>query len=110
MLSITLAPNVREKLKNLLLEEDNDAAKMRIREVKAGSGCKSHIELRLSIDERDELEDEEEISVDGVPFVVHPDVIDTYGSVFSVSINEENGMPVVKTPNFEAGPACCKSK
>lgn len=38
MLEITLSPDVQEKLKSLLIEEDNDAAMVRIREVKAGAG------------------------------------------------------------------------
>lgn len=64
------------------------------------------MELRLSIDERDELEDEEEAVVDGIPFVVHPDVIDTYGSVFSITVCPESGQPRVKTPAGDAA-ACC---
>jgi len=38
MLNITLSPEICEKLKNLLIEEDNEDAMVRIREVKAGSG------------------------------------------------------------------------
>lgn len=66
------------------------------------------MELRLSIDERDELEDEEEATVEGIPFVVHPDVIDTYGSVFNITVCPESGQPQVKTPNSEAA-SCCNA-
>lgn len=38
MLNITISPELCGKLKELLAEEDNDNAKVRIREVKAGSG------------------------------------------------------------------------
>lgn len=38
MLNITISPELCEKLKDLLREEDNDDAMVRIREVKAGSG------------------------------------------------------------------------
>ena len=38
MLSITLSPELCEKLNQLLIEEDNEDARVRIREVKAGSG------------------------------------------------------------------------
>ena len=38
MLTITVSPEVREKLKSLLAEEDNEDAVVRIREVKAGAG------------------------------------------------------------------------
>ena len=67
------------------------------------------MELRLSIDERDELEDEEEATVEGIPFVVHPDVIDTYGSVFSITVCPESGQPRVKTPNSDAAAGCSAS-
>jgi Fe-S cluster assembly iron-binding protein IscA len=107
MLNITLTPEIREKLKSLLIEENNEDALVRIREVKAGTACKSHIELRLSIDELNELEDEEELTVEGIPFVVTADVIDTYGSFFSISLCPESGQPKVSTPNGIAAPSCC---
>ena len=68
------------------------------------------MELRLSIDERDELEDEEEITVQGIPFIVHPDVIDTYGTVFNISICTESGQPKVTTPNGDSTPSCNGTK
>ena len=68
------------------------------------------MELRLSIDERDELEDEEEITVQGIPFVVHPDVIDTYGAVFSISVCPESGQPKVTTPNSTSIESCNGTK
>lgn len=107
MLNITLPPEMREKLKKLLIEENNEESFVRIREVKAGTACKSHIELRLSIDERNELEDEEELIVEGIPFVVTADVIDTYGSFFSISVCPESGQPKVSAPNCAAAPSCC---
>lgn len=64
------------------------------------------MELRLSIDERDDLEDELEANVDGIPFIVHPDVVDTYGKIFSIAVNPENGQPKVSTPNGDPAPTC----
>jgi hypothetical protein len=65
------------------------------------------MELRLSIDERDDLEDELEATVEGIPFIVHPDVTDTYGKVFSIAVNPENGQPKVSTPNGDAAASSC---
>lgn len=48
--------------------------------------------LRLSIDEREEEDVEGES--ESLPFVIAEDLVDTYGSNFSVSL-DENKMPVV---------------
>lgn len=64
------------------------------------------MELRLSIDEREDEDEEQEVEVSGMPFVVNNDVVDTYGSVYNISM-DENGMPSVKTPGTaKEAPAC----
>lgn len=50
--------------------------------------------LRLGIDEKDELEDDVEAVCDGLPFVVHPDVISSYGNEFHIELDELN-RPIV---------------
>ncbi len=94
MLEITLSPESSEKFKNLLAEEDSDDAVLRIREVKVGMACKSHMELRMSVDEREDPDEEQEVEVNGMPFVVNNDVVDTYGSRFSIAL-DENTLPKV---------------
>ena len=59
MLNIPLSPEAAARFKELLAEEDNEDAVFRIREVKVGMACKSHMELRMGIDERED-EDEEQ--------------------------------------------------
>ena len=43
------------------------------------------MELRVSLDEREDPDEEQEIEVEGLPFVVNEDVIDSYG------ISADNG-------------------
>ena len=57
MLNITLSPEAAARFKELLAEEDNEDAVFRIREVKVGMACKSHMELRMGIDEREDEDD-----------------------------------------------------
>lgn len=52
------------------------------------------MELRVSLDEREDADEEEEVTVEGLPFVASLDVIDSYGSVYSISA-DEGGMPRV---------------
>ena len=68
MLQVTIVPEVAAKLKELLTEDED--AVFRIRETKVGGGCKSRIELRISPDEREDPDEEQEIRVDGLPIVV----------------------------------------
>lgn len=95
MLNIAIAPEVSAKFQELLKKEDSEDAVFRIREVKVGGGCKSHIELRVSLDEREDPEEEREIKVEGMPFVLSNEVIDSYGLKYTIFVNE-NDMPGVK--------------
>ena len=61
MLNITLSPEAAARFKELLAEEDNEDAVFRIREVKVGMACKSHMELRMGIDEREDEDEEQEV-------------------------------------------------
>ena len=95
MLELVLTPAVVEKLQTLLKNEHNEDTVLRIKETKVGAGCKSHIELRLGIDEREDSEEEQELTLENIPFVVGNDVIDSYGEKFSISLNEDQ-FPVIK--------------
>ncbi len=95
MLKITMTPEIADKFKAILKEEDSDDAVFRIREAKVGGGCKSRIELRVSPDERDDPDEEKEVTVDGIPFVVGNDVIESYGSEFSIFVDDHD-MPAVR--------------
>ena len=92
MLEITLSREAIAKFKALLTEEDNEDAVYRIREAKVGCACKSHMELRMGIDEREE--EEQEANVEGIPFIISNDVIDIYGSRYSIDI-DENKLPQI---------------
>jgi|GEM_PF-529984 Uncharacterized conserved protein len=94
MIQINITPEISEKFKKLLVEENNDDAVFRIRESKVGGGCKSRIELKVSLDEREDPEEESEVTVDGIPFVVSSDVIDSYGKKYSIA-SLECGTPGV---------------
>ena len=96
MLEITLSPEALTRFRTLLREEDNEDAVFRIREVKCGCACKSHMELRLGIDEREAPEEEEETVVEGMPFVINKDVIDVYGRRYDISL-DGNGLPRIRT-------------
>ena len=92
MLEITLSQEAIAKFKALLTEEDNEDAVYRIREAKVGCACKSHMELRMGIDEREE--EEQESNVEGIPFIMSNDVIDIYGSRYSIDLYE-NKLPQI---------------
>ena len=92
MLEITLSQEAIAKFKALLTEEDNEDAVYRIREAKVGCPCKSHMELRMGIDEREE--EEQEANVEGIPFIISNDVIDIYGSRYSIDL-DENKLPQI---------------
>ena len=92
MLEITLSQEAIAKFKALLTEEDNEDAVYRIREAKVGCACKSHMELRMGIDEREE--EEQEVNVEGLPFIISNDVIDIYGSRYSIDL-DENKLPQI---------------
>lgn len=62
------------------------------------------MELRVSLDEREDPDEEQEVKVEGLPFVVSNDVIDSYGLVYSVTVGE-NGIPDVRSPMQPANPA-----
>ena len=94
MVSITVASEVSTKFKKLLEKENDKNAVFRIYEAKIGGGCKSRMELRVSLDERADADEEQETQVEGMTFVISNDVIDSHGAKFSVIVNE-NGMPGV---------------
>ena len=48
----------------------------------------------MSLDERTDASEEQEIQVEGMPFVVSNDVIDSYGAKYSI-VETEGGMPGV---------------
>ena len=82
---ITLTPEVAAKFKELLVQEADENAVFRIKEVKIGGGWKSHLELRVSMDEREDPDEECEVSVNDLPFVISNEVIDSYGEKYSIA-------------------------
>lgn len=50
----------------------------------------------MSLDEREDPDEEQEIEVEGIPFVVNEDVIDSYGLKYSIAVDERN-MPAVSS-------------
>ena len=94
MLNITLTPELTAKFKELLEQEADNDVVFRIKEIKVGGGWKSHFELRVSMDEREDPDEEIELTVDGIPFVIHNDVIDSYGEKYSI-VALECGTPGV---------------
>lgn len=95
MLKVQMAPEIIAKFKELIKEEDNDDAVIRIRETKVGGGCKSRITLKVSIDEREDPDEEQEVTLDGIPVVASNEVIDSYGNEFEFFIDDHN-MPAVR--------------
>ena len=95
MLEITLSPEAQSRFQALLQEEGSSDAVFRIREVKVGCACKSHMELRMGIDEREDADEEQEVSVSGMPFVISNDVLDIYGSRYHITL-DENGLPHIQ--------------
>ena len=53
------------------------------------------MEFRVSLDERDDPDEEQETTVTGLPFVVSNDIIDSYDERYNIAVNEQ-GMPEVK--------------
>ncbi len=62
------------------------------------------MELRVSLDEREDPDEEQEIEVEGIPFVVNEDVIDSYGLKYTIAVDEHN-MPAVSLELQKASPA-----
>ncbi len=55
------------------------------------------MELRVSLDEREDPDEEQEVKIEGLTFVVSNDVIDSYGLTYAVFVGE-NGVPCVSSP------------
>ena len=62
------------------------------------------MELRVSLDEREDPDEEQDIEVEGIPFVVNEDVIDSYGLKYTIAVDEHN-MPAVSSELQKASPA-----
>ncbi len=88
---ISMTSDVADKLRSLLDQEGADAV-VRVRETKIGSACKSKLVLRLSIDERED--DDVEGQVQSLPFVINKELVEQYGSNFSVSLDEHQAFDV----------------
>lgn len=48
----------------------------------------------MGIDEREEEDEEQEANVEGMPFIISNDVIDIYGSRYSIDL-DENKLPQI---------------
>lgn len=107
MLKIKMLPEISAKFKQLLEDEDNEDAVIRIRETKVGGGCKSRICLKVSIDEREDPDEEQEIVVDGIPFVINNEVIDGYGEEYEFFVDDHN-MPAVRSASQNENKTACQ--
>ncbi len=58
----------------------------------------------MSLDEREDPDEEQEVEVEGIPFVVNEDVIDSYGLKYTIAVDERN-MPAVSSELQKANPA-----
>jgi iron-sulfur cluster insertion protein len=94
MIEVTIAPDVLDKFKEIFAREDNEDAVFRIRETKVGGGCRSRMELRVSIDEREDADEEKEVQIDGMTFLAHNNVIESYGNKFTIFIAECGNLAV----------------
>ena len=54
--------------------------------------------LRLSIDEREDPDEEQEAVFASMPFVVNNEVVDSYGDRYSITLNEDQ-FPIVTPVN-----------
>ena len=59
----------------------------------------------MSIDERDELEDEIDSKFEGLPFILHPEIISAYGERYSIELDKD-GVPVVTSYEAVQSAAC----
>lgn len=92
-MQITLKDGVAKKFRDLLDLEGEDAV-IRIREVKVGAACKAKIMLRASIDERND--EDVEVETDSIPIVLDEELVDQYGTAYTISLCPESGIPVVE--------------
>jgi hypothetical protein len=56
----------------------------------------------LSIDERDELEDEVEGEFEGLPFILNPDIISAYGETYNVDLDKDDAVVVTSAEAVQA--------
>lgn len=91
MLNISMTSEALERLQTILSSEGDDAV-VRVRETKVGCGCKSHVVLMLSIDEREREDVEGE--AESLPFVANQEIVDQYGHAYSVSLDEHKMLVV----------------
>ena len=104
-MNVTVTSEAASKLRALLDEEGEDAV-VRVRETKVGSPCKRKFVLKLSIDERED--DDVEVEVDSLPFVISKDLIDQYGKNFSVILDEQQ-IPSVAAQSCACSSSSCSS-
>lgn len=53
----------------------------------------------MSLDEAEDPDEEQYVKVEGLPFVVSNDVIDSYGETYEIFINTELNIPGVRAVN-----------
>lgn len=93
MISVKAEQNILDKLKELLAEENNDNACIRLKEYTIGQACHAKRMLGPSVDEMDELEDEA-VEVNGIKFVASETFRDTYGNDFELVFKDGTLMVV----------------
>ena len=56
----------------------------------------------MSIDERDELEDEVEAEFEGLPFILHPDIVSAYGETYNIALDKDDAVVVTSAEAVKA--------
>jgi len=85
MFTVDTTEELLGKLRGLLAEEDPETC-VRLREYNAGCGCHCKIRLGLGLDAPDE--EDERISVQGIPFVAEKDFLLKHGRSYALAFDE----------------------
>lgn len=85
MFTVDTTEELLGKLRGLLAEEDPETC-VRLREYNAGCGCHCKIRLGLGLDAPEE--EDERISVQGIPFVAEKDFLLKHGRSYALAFDE----------------------
>ncbi len=86
MITVKMDQEIAEKLAGLV-KNDKPGACVRLKEYTIGGGCHATKMLGLTIDQRDELEDQQAV-VDGITFIANEDFLCQYGESFQIVLDE----------------------
>ena len=97
MLKLTLNNDVKERLLEILKDEDDADSAVRIREYTTGTPCCRKTVLGFTIDEKDD--DDDSFEVDGIPFIVNNDIVEKWGNASYIGSMDEHGNPSIVKVN-----------